>query len=405
MKKKKQLRVLFLIENVPYSLDTRVQREANVVKSMGGQVVIICPTDGGRFHSRIDGFDVYQYPKPHPGQGFVGHIMEYAASFFFHFWLTGYVLLRHGFDIIHAANPPDIFWLVAAPYKLFGKHFIFDHHDLVPELFDVRYRNRIPWLRSVMVWMERRSMRLADHVISTNDSFRQMALTRGGKRPDEVTIVRNGPWLERHFSDLEPDKSVRELGQVVVGYVGWMNPQDHLDNLLEVARIIRFDLQRDDIGFILIGSGDSYKSLLELRDAMGLRDSVRMPGTLPWQDVVGALSATDICVQPDLPTLFNVHLTMNKLMEYMALGKPTIAYDMTETRFTGADSIAYVEESTSKALADKIVELADDPDRRRDLGKRAKTRIESILSWERQIDGLISVYESIMPTQNIAKKT
>jgi len=398
MTRKRQLRVLFLIENVPYSLDTRVQREANVVKQLGGQAVIICPTDGGRFHTQIDGFEVYQYPKPHPGQGFVGHLLEYAASLFFHFWLTGYVFFRHGFDVIHAANPPDIFWLVAAPYKLVGKHFIFDQHDLVPELFDVRYGDRVPALRKIMMWMERCSMRLADHVISTNESFRQVALTRGGKRTDEVTIVRNGPWLERHFSKVECDKSVRELGRVIVGYIGWMNPQDHLENLLEAARIIRFEKRRDDIGYILIGGGDSYESLLELRDDMGLRDVVRMPGTLPWQNAVEALSATDICVQPDLPTLFNVNLTMNKLMEYMALGKATVAYDMTETRFTGADSIAYVDESTAQALAEEIVSLANDPDRRSDLGEKARTRIHSALCWERQIDNLISVYESIKPT-------
>lgn len=398
MKEKNSLRVLFLIENVPYSLDTRVQREADVVKRMGGQVVIICPTDGGRIHSQIDGFDVYQYPKPQPGQGFVGHLFEYGASLFFHFWFTAYVAIRHGFDIIHAANPPDIFFIVAAPYKLFGKYFIFDHHDLVPELFDVRYGDRVPALRSITIWMEKCSMRLANHVISTNESFRTIALTRGGKAPNDVTIVRNGPWLARHFSNISIDESVRDLGDIVIGYVGYMNPQDHLDNLLEAARIIRFELHREDIGFVLIGSGDSHRSLLELRDQLGLTDAVRMPGTLPWADVVGALAATDICVQPDLPTLFNVHLTMNKLMEYMAVGKAAIAYDMTETRFTGADTVVYVEENTSAALAATIVELSDDAIRRSALGKRARTRIETLLSWEIQSEQLVSVYKSMLPT-------
>jgi len=397
----RRIRVLFLIENVPYSLDTRVQREADVVQRMGGQVVIICPTDGGRIHTRIDGFDVYQYPKPHPGRGFVAHLAEYFASLFFHFWLVSYVAIRHGFDVIHGANPPDIFWIIAAPYKWFGKRYIFDQHDLVPELFDVRYKDRLPALRRAMLWMEKRSMRLADHVIATNESFREVALTRGGKRSDEVTIVRNGPWIKRHFTGVKPDESVRSLGSVVVGYIGWMNPQDHVENLIEVARIIRVERGRDDIGFVLIGSGDSYSSLVKIRDEKGLRESVRMPGTIPWKDAVSALSSTDICVQPDFPTTFNVNLTMNKLMEYMALGKATVAYEMTETRFTGADTIAYVTESSAEALAETIIRLADDPYRRKDLGERAKARIDSLLCWERQSEHLVSVYKAIKPAQTV----
>ncbi|MGI9205026.1 MAG: glycosyltransferase family 4 protein [Woeseiaceae bacterium] len=395
------IRVLFLIENVPYSLDTRVQREADVVKRMGGEVVVVCPTDGGGFHTTIDGFNVYQYPKPHPGRGFIAHLAEYFVSLFFHFWLVAYVAIRHGFDVIHGANPPDIFWIIAAPYKLFGKRFIFDQHDLVPELFDVRYRDRLPVLRRTMLWMEKRSMAMADHVIATNESFRNVALTRGGKRSAEVTIVRNGPWIGRHFTDVEPAESVKSLGSVTVGYIGWMNPQDHLENLMEVARIIRVDKGRDDIGFILIGSGDSYPSLVKIRDEKGLGESVRMPGTIPWKEAVSALSATDICVQPDLPTSFNVNLTMNKLMEYMALGKATVAYEMTETCFTGADTVVYVKDSTAEALAESIIRLADDPQLRRNLGDKAKARIDSLLCWERQSEHLVSVYEAVKPASTV----
>ena len=192
-------RVLFLIENVPYSLDTRVRRQAHALRTAGGSVTVICPGPAGSDGRVRDGVRVYHYPKPSFGGGFAAHIAEYAASLVCHSLLTAWVAVRHGFDVIHVANPPDLLWLVAAPYRLLGKRFIFDHHDLVPELFGVRFGARMPRLQSLMLALERRSVRLANHVISTNETFRRMAIERGGKAPDEVSVVRNGPWLERDF--------------------------------------------------------------------------------------------------------------------------------------------------------------------------------------------------------------
>jgi glycosyltransferase involved in cell wall biosynthesis len=390
-------RVLFLIENVPYSLDGRVRREAHTLKSVGGDITVICPSDGGSWVRTVDGVRVYHYPKPSFTGGFLAHVTEYVASLFFHFILTLWVALRHGFDVVHVANPPDLLWLVAAPYRLFGKRFIFDHHDLVPELFEVRFRDRMPWLHSLMLWLERQSIQLANHVICTNNTFRHVAITRGGKKPDDVTVVRNGPWLSRDFPVVPRDEKVRELGDVIVGYVGIINAQDHVDNLLDAARIIRYEMGRKDIGFILVGSGDAYPALLAQRDAMGLSTCVSMPGSLPWKEVVPKLSAADICVQPDLPTIFNRHLTMNKLMEYMAFGKATAAYDMTETRFSGADTVHYIPGTSAHELATAIVELADDPERRADLGRRARQRIEDTLAWEHQAQSLLRVYARLLP--------
>jgi glycosyltransferase involved in cell wall biosynthesis len=385
-------RVLFLIENVPFRLDTRVQRQADVVQRLGGRAVVICPTDGSGVHRIQDGVSVYQYPKPSFGPGFAAHLAEYATSMFFHFFLTLWVFIRHGFDVIHSANPPDMFWIIAAPYKLLGKIYIFDHHDLVPELFQVRYGHKFPAIVRAVLWMERMGMRLADHVISTNKTFRSIAVTRGGKQLNQVTIVRNGPWLARDFPDVVPDGSVRELGDVVIGYLGIMNPQDHLDNLLRAAKTVRQDFGRSDIGFLLIGQGDAYSDLLKLRDDLGLTEAVRMTGVLPWKRVLGCLAAVDICVQPDLPTPFNLHLTMNKLMEYMALGKPAIAYDMPETRASGGDAIFYINGTDTHALATAIVELADNPSLRGALGLAAKHRVETELAWEHQMESLANVY-------------
>lgn len=394
-----QFRVLFLIENVPYSLDTRVRRQAHALRAAGGSVTVICPGPGGGGARVRDGVRVYHYPKPSFGGGFAAHIAEYAASLVCQSLLTAWVAVRHGFDVIHVANPPDLLWLVAAPYRLFGKRFIFDHHDLVPELFAVRFGARLPRLQSVMLALERCSVTLANHVISTNETFRKMAIERDGKDPEAVSVVRNGPWLERDFPPTAADPRVRALGRVVVGYLGIMNDQDHLDHLLEAARIVRREAGRSDIAFLLIGSGDAYPKLLRLRDAMELTETVHMPGTLPWNDVLACLSAVDICVQPDPPTAFNRHLTMNKLMEYMALGKPSIAYDMPETRFSGGDAVLYVPGESAAALARAILELADDPATREALGQRARQRIESALAWEHQADNLIEVYRRVLPAK------
>src|SRR5918994_3472385 len=226
-----------------------------------------------------------------------------------------------------------------------------------------------------------------------------MAIERGGKAPDNVSVVRNGPWLERDYRPVTPDPRVRAFGHVIVGYLGIMNDQDHLDHLLEAARIVRFEAGRSDIAFLLIGSGDAYPKLLHRRDAMRLSDAVHMPGTLPWNDVLARLSAVDICVQPDPPTAFNRHLTMNKLMEYMALGKACIAYDMSETRFSGGDAVMYLPGDSAHALARAILELADDPARREELGRRARQRIESSLAWEHQAHNLIEVYRRVLPAK------
>jgi glycosyltransferase involved in cell wall biosynthesis len=388
---------LFLIENVPYSLDTRVRREAHTLLSIGGEVTVICPSDGSGRVRMIDGVRVYQYPKPSLGGGFLAHVGEYLVSLFWHFLLTAWACLRHSIDVIHVANPPDLLWLVAAPYRLFGKRFIFDHHDLVPELFEVRYGRRVPALLPIVRWLERMSVRLADHVISTNETFRRFAIDRCGKAESVVSVVRNGPWLSRDFPGtnvVDAHRTARD--RVVVGYLGIMNPQDHLDHLLKAAHIVRHEAKRTDIEFLLIGSGDAHGSLLSLRDELGLKDAVKMPGTLPWQDVIGSLLDVDICVQPDPPTRFNRHLTMNKLMEYMALGKAIVAYDMPETRHSGGDAVTYISDETPAGLAAAIIALADDPARRMELGQRARQRIENTLSWEHQRRTLIAVYRTVL---------
>ncbi len=394
--------VLFLIEDAPFTLDTRVQRQTGTLQKAGLSIVVISPQmDGERWHENQDGIEIYRYWKP-AGKGFGAHLAEYVVSVLAHTVLTGLVAFRHGFDVIHTANPPDIFWLVAAPYRLFGKIFIYDQHDLVPELFEVRYRDRFNFLTRITFFFERMSYKLSNHVISTNDTFRRLAMTRGGRKESDVTVVRNGPRLSVDFPEVSPDSNIQALGQHVVGYIGHMNPQDHLENFLEMASIIRFEYNRDDIGFVMVGSGTSFPTLQKLRDKLGLKQAVRMTGRLPWQQVLETISAVDICIQPDPPTAFNKHLTMNKLMEYMALGKAVVAFDLPETRVSGGDCVEYVAGESVHGLADAVITLVNDAERRIDMGRRARQRIENELAWEHQEQHLLEVYRKVLPNAGIA---
>ena len=392
------INVLFLIEDGSFVYDNRVRREAATLSKVGMGVTVICPKyPGERWHDVTDGIHVYRYMKPSLGSGFMAHVAEYLISLISQTVLAAWVALRHGFDVIHVANPPDLLWVVAAPYRLlFRKRFVFDHHDLVPELYEDRFGTPGSRVLTVLRFLERMSFRFAHHVISTNESYRAVAMCRGDKRADEVTVVRNGP-ASGDFPDGEPDPMIRALGRIVVGYLGNMNPQDGVDRFIEMARLLRQVHHRMDIGFVMIGKGDSFEDLVRLRDEFGLTDVIAMTGRIPWSDVIASLRATDICVQPDPPGLLNDHSTMNKLMEYMSLGRAVVSYDLAETRVSGGDAVVYVQGSSAEDLASAVMALADNPDRMRELQRAGQERVRDVLSWEHQSPRLVEVYEKLFP--------
>jgi glycosyltransferase involved in cell wall biosynthesis len=394
---KQEPKILFLIEDGPYLYDNRVRREALCLHQAGAQVSVICPNAGTEpARSIVDGVHIYRYRKPGLGEGLLAHIGEYFVSLVSQFFLSLVVAFRNGFSVIHAANPPDLLWLVALPYRLFGVRFVFDHHDLVPELFEERFGSHRKTLLAIARFMERMSFRLASHVISTNESYRQVAIARGAKKENEVTVVRNGP-DPADFPDTPPDVKIRNMAPTIVGYLGNMNPQDGVDYVLQAAAIIRNELKRTDIGFVLIGSGDSFDSLTTLRDELGLGENVVMTGRIPWTDVVATLSAIDIGVQPDPPGGLNDHSTMNKLMDYMILGKAVVAFDLPETRVSGGDAIVYADGDSAMALVEAIIGLADDREKLREFGENARLRVAEKLSWQHQSPNLVSVYQQLFP--------
>ncbi len=392
------IKVLFLIEDGAFIYDNRVRREASTLLNAGAKVMVICPKYPREpWCDVVEGVHVYRYWKPSPGSGLASHVVEYLCSLAAQSVLAAWIALRHGFDAIHAANPPDFLWFVAAPYRiLLGKRFVFDHHDLVPELYEDRFGGSGSRLLGVLRLMERISFRLAHHVISTNESYRAVAMSRGGKLPDEVSVVRNGPDA-RDFPDGAADPAIRGLGRIVVGYLGNMNPQDGVDRFLEMARLIRQKHGRTDFGFVMIGKGDSFEDLKRLRDEWGLTDSVVMTGRIPWSGVIATLRATDICVQPDPPGRLNDHSTMNKLMEYMAFGRAAVAYDLVETRFSGGDAALYAEGSSAEDLAAAVLAVADDPVRMAQMQEAGLQRVRDVLGWHHQSRRLLDVYERLFP--------
>lgn len=387
-------RVLIIVENLPLPFDRRVWHECRTLTAAGAKVSVICPTGKGyeARHEVLDGVDIYRHPLPLDAKGALGYLLEYSAALFHEFRLTLKVAMTHGFDTIQACNPPDLIFLVAWPFKLFGKNFIFDHHDINPELFEAKFNKRgLLW--RAMVLLERLTFRSADVVISTNESYRSIALTRGGVANEDVFVVRSGPDLNR-LKRMPADPAWRKGRQHLVGYVGVMGDQEGIDLLLEAARIVIRDKGRD-VQFVLVGGGPALAGLKEMAGRLGLAEHVTFTGRAPDEVLFGALSSADVCVNPDRVNPMNDKSTMNKILEYMAFSKPIVQFDVTEGRHSAREASLYARANDPADFADKLISLLDDPDRCREMGEYGRKRVETELSWDHQVDRLIAAYQRV----------
>jgi glycosyltransferase involved in cell wall biosynthesis len=363
-----------------------VWQEATTLHAAGYGVSIICPTGKGcekKFES-IDGIDIYRYDLPNEAEGALGYLVEYSAALAFTFWLS----LKVRFDVIHACNPPDLFWLIGAFYKLFGKKFLFDHHDANPELYEAKFGRR-DFLWKVMCFLERMTFRFADVSIATNESYRRIALERGGMDPDKVFVVRSGPSLER-MKIVPPAKKQRKH---LVGYVGVMGKQEGIDLLLQAVGVIV--QQRQDIHFALVGGGTSLEEMKALARELGVADYVTFTGRVPDAELLAVLNAADVCVNPDVANEMNDISTMNKIMEYMALGKPIVQFDLTEGRYSAQEASLYAKRNDPADFARKIIELVDDPARRERMGEYGRRRVLDTLEWRHEVPRLLAAYEAL----------
>jgi glycosyltransferase involved in cell wall biosynthesis len=392
----KKPRILIIVQNLSVPFDRRVWLECQALVSAGYRVAVVCPkTSGDPSYQVIDGVELYKYRGYAPGGSKLGYIAEYAHSFLATAWLTVRARRRGRFAVIQSCNPPDIFWPIALVFRAVeGTKFAFDHHDLCPELFESRFPDRPGLPYRGLRYLERRTHRSADHVISTNASYREIAISRSGKAPADVTIVRSGPDPERlKRGPADPDQ--RRGRTYLAAYIGVMGPQDGVDIVVRAAGILVRELGRDDIAFTLIGSGDCFDELVALRDELGLAGHVEFTGRAPDELVTRIMSAADVGLSPDPKNPLNDLSTMNKSMEYMAFELPVVAFDLRETRVSVADAGVYVTPNDVHAYAEAIADLMDDEAKRTLLGKLGRARVEQELAWSHQERAYLGVYQRL----------
>jgi Glycosyltransferase len=388
-------RVLIIVENLPCPFDRRVWQEARTLRAAGYGVSIICPKGKGyeKSFEEIDGIAIYRHPQPFEASGPLGYLAEYSWALIAEFFLSLRVLFEQGFDAIHACNPPDTLFLIGGFYKVFGKKFLFDHHDINPELYEAKFQRRDIFYR-LMLALERLTFKTADVTVATNESYRKIAIERGGLSPSKVFVVRSGPDLSR-LKILPPVPELKKGRRYLVGYVGVMGRQEGIDGLLEAVRHIVYDLKRTDIQFGLVGGGTELEAMRALAEQLGIADYVTFTGRVPDHELLAMLNTADVCVNPDVANDMNDKSTMNKIMEYMALGKPIVQYDLTEGRVSAQDASLYAARNDPKDLARKLIELLDDEPRRKRMGEIGLERVKTTLAWEHEVPRLLAAYEAL----------
>jgi glycosyltransferase involved in cell wall biosynthesis len=400
-------RALIIVQNLPVPFDRRVWLECKALTAAGYDVTVISPKGkGDQGHEVLDGVTLLKYRPYAPGGSALGFVLEYAYSFLATAWLVLRARRSGRFDVLQACNPPDIFWPIARWLRRRdGSRFVFDHHDLCPELYDSRFPDGRSLPRRGLVALEKATFRTADHVVATNASYAEIALRRGDKSPADVTVVRTGPDPERLRREA-PVPGLRRGRRYLVAYIGVMGPQDGVDLAVRAAAYVVHDLGRQDVSFTFMGAGDSYDEVVALRDALGLQDYVELPGRVPDDTVVDVLSTADVGLSPDPKNPLNDVSTMNKTLEYMAFGMPVVAFDLKETRVSANGAGSYVPSGDVAAYARAIVELLDDDDKREDMGREGRLRIEKELGWPHQRDAYVGVYDWLVGrTRGAARQT
>ena len=389
-------RVLIIVQNLPVPFDRRVWLECQTLTSSGYDVSVVCPkAPGDPSYSRIDGVELYKYRPYAPGGSHLSFAWEYAYSFLATLLLALRAASRGRFAVVQTCNPPDSFWPIGLVFRMIhGSRFVFDHHDLCPELFESRFPQGRRTIYRALRFLERQTIRSADHVISTNESYREIAMARCGVSPNRVTVVRTGPDANR-LKPVKSDPRLRRGRAHLVAYIGVMAPQDGVDLILRVADIVVNEFGRGDIAFTLIGEGDCYRELNRLCAELRLSEHVEFAGRLPDEQVARILSSADLGICPDPKNPLNDVSTMNKTLEYMAFGLPIVAFDLRETRISAGRAAVYATPNRVAEFARLLVELVDDESRRRAMGAEGRVRVERELAWVHQAQRYLDVYSRI----------
>lgn len=389
--------VLMVVENLPVPFDRRVWQEANALTRDGYRVTIICPANASfsALEETIDHIRILRHPLPSDARGFLSYIKEYALALAHELRLAVKVWRTDPFGIVHVANPPDLLFLIALPFKLLGVRFIFDHHDLTPELFSEKFGKRGIgyWAMRLCEWC---SFKLANAVISTNLSYRKIAMERGGKPASDIFVVRSAPDLAK-IKLLPPDETMRSRARIILGYVGIMGSQDGVDILLDILHLL---IRRGvtDFHAVLIGKGPEFDALVERTQKLGLAEHITFTGYLSGDDLHRTMNSIDIGVCPDPYNEYTRRCTMNKIMEYMAFSKPVVQFDLDEGRFSAGEASLYAPPGDAEAFADHIMRLMDDADLRASMGAFGRRRVENELNWASEVPKLIAAYHHVLGT-------
>lgn len=389
-------KALILVENLSVPFDRRVWQESTTLRDAGWDVHVICPQGTKRdreSYVELDGVKIHRYPLTAATGGPRGYVKEYGAAL----WHTYRLARKIGpVDVVHACNPPDLLFLVARMLQRKGAKFVFDQHDLCPELYLSRFAGRgEDFLYRMVCRLEQATYKAADVVISTNESYREAAITRGNMPADKVFVVRSAPVIER-FQQVEPEPELKKGKPHLLCYLGVMGPQDGVDYALRALAHLRE--QRDDWHAVFVGSGDTFDDMVALSKKLGLADMVEFTGRIPDEDLVRYLSTADVCLSPDPYNPLNDVSTMNKVMEYMAMSRPMVSFELTEARVSAGEAALYAPANDEVEFARLTARLLDDPSERERMGKLGKERVEGPLAWENSQKALLAAYAATKET-------
>ena len=389
-------RVLIVVENLPVPLDRRVWLEATTLRANGYEVSVICPTGRGwdKQHEEIEDIHIYRYPEPvEAHSGAVAYAREYLHSLWHWFRLARIVRRERGFDVIQGCNPPDLIFLLAWWYRLRGVRYLFDHHDVCPELFEAKFGKKGLLYRIMLIW-ERMTFATASVSVATNESFRDIAIRRGKMRAEDVFVVRSAPKIEK-FEIRPADPAMRKGAGTVLGYVGVIGQQEGMDLLVEAVDHLVRGMGRSDMHAIIVGFGPELPNVEADVTRRGLSSHFTFTGPLYGEDLLRALNSCDIGVSPDPKNAMNDISTMNKVMEYMTLEKPVVQFDLKEGRASAGEASVYARANDPKDFASKIAELMDAPDRRVEMGRIGRARVLESLSWAHSVPKLLAAYDRV----------
>jgi glycosyltransferase involved in cell wall biosynthesis len=386
--------ILIIVENLPLPFDVRVWQEANTLKSCGAEISVICPRMKGytKKYEELNGVHIYRHSLPIEGKHACGYFIEYSVALFWEFILSLKIFIKKRFHVIHGCNPPDLIFLIALFFKLFGVKYIFDHHDINPELFYAKF-GRKGLFYKIMLLLERLTFKTAGYSIATNNSYREIAIKRDKMDPDKVEVVRSGPNPTR-LKILPGNNKYKKGRKYLVGYIGVIGKQEGLDLLLKIIQIII--AKRNDVQFTIIGEGTELQQIKNQCRYMGLSEYVDFYGRVSDKLLLDILNTSDICVNPDRPTEMNNLSTMNKIMEYMALKKPIVQFDLKEGRYSAQEASLYAKNLDIQDFANKIIYLLDNEQKRKEMGEFGYQRIRNELSWDIESKKLISFYGKIL---------